>query len=96
MKTICENCKTELTEKDIKDMKCNKCNLEMDYDYYLKHYDDLPIEVTDVFDNEDMNDLDYTMLARMVENLEKIGWTMEYYLDAEPFNLHKIEVQPML
>lgn len=55
---------------------------------YFETPEDVPQEVRDIlvtFDEEAENV--YDELARVVGLLENIGWTFEYYLDAEPYNL---------
>jgi hypothetical protein len=32
----------------------------------------------------------YTVCAELVAELETVGYTCDYYLDAEPFNLEKL------
>lgn len=54
----------------------------------------LPKEVQDILevfvDNETEGKDGYENCAELVESLEKIGYTCEYYLDAVPYNLKKL------
>lgn len=47
--------------------------------------------ILDTFDEDTSNT--YTELARLVNELEKIGYTFDYYLDAEPYGLRKINIK---
>jgi hypothetical protein len=51
----------------------------------------IPQEVKKILDSfdEDCEDT-YSELARLVDDLEKIGYTFDYYLDAEPYNLREL------
>ena len=54
----------------------------------------LPIEVKVIIEKYQLIDtdtgLDYSDLANMFKELEVLGYTFEYGLDAIPFNLQKI------
>lgn len=52
-------------------------------------YDELPNEVKEVIDNFKENT--YDECAKLVMNLNQIGWTCNYYLDAEPYGLRKLQ-----
>jgi hypothetical protein len=39
----------------------------------------------------DKTEMDYTELAAMLADVEKLGYTFDYYLDAIPFNLTKMK-----
>lgn len=54
---------------------------------YFETPEDVPQEVQDILATFDENADSYKELARLVDLLEDIGWTFEYYLDAEPYNL---------
>lgn len=51
----------------------------------------IPVMVQNVINtfNEDADS--YRELSRIVSELEPLGYTFDFYLDAEPFNLRKIE-----
>lgn len=51
----------------------------------------LPEQVQEILNSFAEKDGDgYKNCAALVEDLEKVGYTCEYYLDAVPFNLKKI------
>ena len=56
-------------------------------------YDTLPDDVKAVLDKyskiEAEEGFDYEILKRFVAELEPLGYTFDYYLDAEPYNLRK-------
>jgi len=57
----------------------------------FEQYDTLPQEVKDIINEFNEKDGDgYENCAELVKRLEAVGYTCEYYLDAEPFNLKKI------
>lgn len=51
----------------------------------------IPVMVQNIISafNEDADS--YRELSRIVSELEPLGYTFDFYLDAEPFNLRKIE-----
>ena len=55
-----------------------------------EQYDTLPQIVKDVLDKYATDENDYESCANLVKELNTIGWTCEYYLDAEPYNLRKL------
>lgn len=50
----------------------------------------IPDEVQAIFDtlNEDLDE--YAELERIKEEIEPLGYTFDYYLDAVPYDLRKI------
>lgn len=54
-------------------------------------FDSLPKEVQDVLNSFDEDEDGYKECARVLEELKPLGYTFEYYLDAVPYNLKKIE-----
>lgn len=50
----------------------------------------LPKKIQDILKSFDENADAYRELKRIVEELEQHGFTFDYYLDAEPYNLRKI------
>jgi len=50
----------------------------------------LPSEVQDILTKYEAADFDYENCAELVKDLEKVGYTCDYYLDAQPFNLRKL------
>jgi len=61
----------------------------------FNHYEDLPLkikEIINVFNNEvDVTENGYDLCKKLVSELEIHGYTCEYGLDAEPYNLQKLE-----
>lgn len=53
-------------------------------------FEELPLNVQNIILEYAENEGSYESCAAMVESLNKIGYTCDYYLDAEPFNLRKI------
>lgn len=47
-------------------------------------------EVLDRFSEEYENGPDYQLNERVLAELKPLGYTFEYGLDADPYNLHKI------
>lgn len=58
-------------------------------DLFLK-YETLPDDVKAILDKYSEEDATYESLAAMTNELEPLGYTFDYYLDAEPYNLRKI------
>lgn len=50
----------------------------------------LPLEVQDVINKFSESENDYADCAKLVEELNDVGYTCDYGLDAEPYNLRKI------
>ena len=50
----------------------------------------LPLEVQAVLQKYENAEFDYTECANLVTDLEAVGYTCDYYLQAEPFDLRKI------
>jgi len=57
---------------------------------YFEHYELLPIEIKTIIDEFCNGENSYENCANLVTALELEGWTCDYGLDAEPYNLHKI------
>ncbi len=55
----------------------------------FEHYEELPQEVQDVIMTNE-GDFDYKECQEFVEKLNKLGYTCDYYLDAECHSLRKI------
>lgn len=53
------------------------------------NWEELPKEVLEVL-NKYLDDLNYQQCEDMLKEMESVGYTFEYYLDAVPFNLKKI------
>lgn len=56
----------------------------------FEHYDTLPDEVKAVIDTYCFEDMTYENCATLVTELNKVGYTCDYYLQAEPFALKKL------
>lgn len=56
----------------------------------LEQYDELPQDVQNVLNYFFHLDNTYENCEWLVETLNKIGYTIEYGLDAEPYNLRKL------
>jgi hypothetical protein len=67
-------------------------NIEQEVDLF-EHIDTLPQEVQDVLARHQDDDNDYLSCANLVKDLEAVGYTCDYYLDAEPYNLRKINLE---
>jgi hypothetical protein len=78
-----------LTQKEIQDY--------LDQNEYLEDctqvYQTLPKEVRDTCENfnEDASN-SYEECAKLVNRLEELGYTIDYYLDGVPFNLRKLYI----
>lgn len=60
---------------------------------YFERTDIIPPDVQNVLNKYEhalVNGILYDELAQMLEDINKVGWTFEYYLDAEPYNLKPI------
>jgi hypothetical protein len=56
----------------------------------FEDYEDQPKEVRAILAKYDMEDNDYETLQNLKSELESIGYTMDFGLDAEPYDLRKI------
>ena len=56
-------------------------------------YEELPIEVQAVLDKFSECENDYENCGNLVDELETIGWTFDFYLDAEPYGLRPVGVE---
>ena len=56
-------------------------------------YEELPIEVQAVLDKFSECENDYENCGNLVDELENIGWTCDFYLDAEPYGLRPVGVE---
>ncbi len=62
----------------------------IDMEDLFEHYEDLPIEVQKVIDNFNAKGNSYDNCNELIDELNKVGYTCEYGLDASPYNLRKI------
>ena len=51
----------------------------------------IPAEVSKVLDLYILDEFDYIACEKLKTDLEKIGYTVDYELDAIPYNLRQIE-----
>lgn len=51
----------------------------------------IPQEVCELLDLYILDEFDYIACEKLKTDLKKIGYTINYELDAIPYNLHKIE-----
>ena len=57
----------------------------------FEHYTEQPPELRKIYDKYTENwDNTYDNCAKFLKEVEAIGYTFDYYLDAEPYNLRKI------
>lgn len=59
----------------------------------FEYYNEQPQELKDICDKwqeKSVNGLDYNDCEAFLKEVEAIGYTFDYYLDAEPYNLRKI------
>ena len=57
----------------------------------FEHYDELPEEVQAVLNRYATDDETYENAEALLQELQPLGYTFEYGLDASPYNLRKIE-----
>jgi hypothetical protein len=61
----------------------------------FEHHEYIPSELQEVLDRYEeklIDGIDYNELAEMVKACNEVGYTFEYYLDAEPYFLRKSEI----
>ena len=56
----------------------------------FEHYQYIPKNIQAIIDKYELEEMDYPDLKKLNEELEAKGFTFEYGLDAEPYNLRKI------
>lgn len=62
---------------------------------YFENLELVPEEVIDILDKYAMEDETYENCITMENDLNSLGWTMEWSLDAVPYNLQPIETHPV-
>lgn len=55
----------------------------------FEHIDTLPQEVQEVLEKHSSMENSYEDCNKLVADLEAVGYTCDFYLDAEPYNLRK-------
>jgi hypothetical protein len=61
-------------------------------DLFEKDFSELPIEVQEVLSKYTYEDFNYENCGNLVDDLNSIGYTCEYGLDAEPFGLRRLTI----
>lgn len=56
----------------------------------FEYYDELPQEVREILSFYELEEMDYLTCENLLKELNAVGYTFEYGLSAEPFNLKKI------
>jgi len=56
----------------------------------FEDYEDQPEEVSAILSKYELEDNDYDVLEQLLSELKEIGYTFEYGLDGEPYDLRKI------
>jgi len=67
----------------------NICDSNKDTDLF-DHYDSLPAHVRKVVDRYCNGDNSYELCKKLITALNKIGYTCDYGLDGQPYNLKKL------
>lgn len=57
----------------------------------FEHFETLPKELQHVLTKYEQYDNDYNVVAAMQAECEALGYTFDYYLDAEPYNLRELK-----
>lgn len=55
-------------------------------------YDELPFEVQVILDKFSECDNNYETCGDLVDELESVGWTCEFGLGAEPYDLRRLTI----
>lgn len=58
----------------------------------FEHIETLPVEVQECIHSWDDITFNYENIKEFKKELETLGYTFDYYLDAQPFNLTKMEL----
>jgi hypothetical protein len=61
-----------------------------DFKDMFAYYDELPIEIQMILDKYVEMDFTYENCGNLIDELEVLGWTCEYGLDAEPYDLRQL------
>lgn len=56
----------------------------------FQQYEILPKNVQKILSKYDDHDETYTNCEKLIKQLNKVGYTCEYYLNAVPYNLKKL------
>ncbi len=69
-------------------MEAQEYNPELDL--FNHDFNSLPSELKAVLNKNAKFDYNYKDCRKLEQDLNKIGYTIDWYLDAEPYNLRKI------
>jgi hypothetical protein len=61
-------------------------------DLFEKDFSELPIEVQEVLSKYAYDEFNYENCGNLVDDLNSIGYTCEYGLSAEPFDLRRLTI----
>jgi hypothetical protein len=61
-------------------------------DLFEKDFSELPIEVQEVLSKYTYDEFNYENCGNLVDDLNNVGYTCEFGLDAEPFGLRKLTI----
>lgn len=56
----------------------------------FEYYEEQPQEVREILSRYELEELDYIECENLLKELNAVGYTFDYYLQAEPYNLRKI------
>lgn len=57
---------------------------------FLETPEKIPANILDVLNSFNCEQMSYQDCAKLKQSLNSLGWDIDYYLDAIPFNLHPI------
>ena len=61
----------------------------------FENYDQQPKILSDILNQYDLENMTYKNCKEMLQKVNEIGYTFEYGLDAQPFNLHNIKTKEL-
>jgi len=61
----------------------------------FERYDELPTAVQAILDKYAEMDFTYENCGNLIDELEVLGWTCDYSLDAQPYDLRKVGDAPV-
>jgi hypothetical protein len=65
--------------------------MEQEYIDLFEHLETLPAEVQTIIHSYDDLEFTYERCEQMLKELRPLGYTFEYYLDAQPYHLQKLK-----
>jgi hypothetical protein len=60
---------------------------------YFEHLDELPQHIKAIIDNFSSGENDYETCQQLVDALEQYGWSCDYTLESEPFDLKPLSTE---